>query len=75
MVAARPDGPARENEMGRKKACFGREDYVCLTKTCPYISECIQAVWDKKVSGLMRKVREDRAVKLAKDAKGTRSRR
>lgn len=68
-------GRPRENEMGRKKACFGREDYVCLTKKCPYISECIQAVWDKKVSGLMRKAREDSAVKLAKDAKGARSRR
>jgi len=40
--------------MGRKKACFGREDYVCLTKDCPYMNECIQAVWEKKVSGLMR---------------------
>lgn len=40
--------------MGRKKACFGREDYVCLTKDCPYMSECIQAVWEKKVSGLLR---------------------
>ena len=58
--------------MGRKKACFGREDYVCLTKNCPYMSECIQAVWDKKVSGLMRKAREE---SQSKRAKGARSRR
>lgn len=47
--------------MGRKKACFGREDYVCLTKDCPYMSECIQAVWEKKVSGLMRASKSDKA--------------
>ena len=34
--------------MGRKKACFGREDYVCLTKDCPYMNDCIQAVWEKE---------------------------
>ena len=55
--------------MGRKKACFGREDYVCLTKTCPYMSECIQAVWEKKVSGLMRKAREESTVKREKGAR------
>ncbi len=43
--------------MGRKKACFGREDYVCLTKECPYMDECIRAVWDKKVSGMLRRSR------------------
>ena len=47
--------------MGRKKACFGREDYVCLTKDCPYMNECIRAVWDKKVSGLLRKSRRGKA--------------
>ena len=55
--------------MGRKKACFGREDYVCLTKDCPYMSGCIQAVWDKKVSGLMRKTLDTQ-----KSSKRTRSR-
>jgi hypothetical protein len=43
--------------MGRKKVCFGREDYVCLTKDCPYMSECIQAVWEKKVSGMLQRSR------------------
>ncbi len=47
--------------MGRKKACFGREDYVCLTKECTYMNECIQAVWDKKVSAILRRTRENRA--------------
>jgi hypothetical protein len=51
--------------MGRKKACFGREDYVCLTKECPYMNECIQAVWDKKVSGILRRTRESRETRKA----------
>jgi hypothetical protein len=46
--------------MGRKKACFGREDYVCLTKDCPYMNECIQAVWEKKLSSMLRRVRKDK---------------
>ena len=57
--------------MGRKKACFGREDYVCLTKDCPYMNECIQAVWDKKVTGLLRRSRENKA---SREARTTRSR-
>ena len=52
--------------MGRKKACFGREDYVCLTKDCPYMNECIQAVWEKKVSGLLRRSRREEAPKEQK---------
>lgn len=58
--------PVRETCMGRKKACFGREDYVCLTKDCPYMSECIQAVWEKKVSGLLRRNREEQSRKEAR---------
>ncbi len=46
--------------MGRKKACFGRENYVCLTKDCPYMDECIQAVWEQKVSGILRRVRKEK---------------
>jgi hypothetical protein len=52
--------------MGRKKACFGREDYVCLTKDCPYMNDCIQAVWEKKVSGLMRFSKDGRTVQELK---------
>jgi len=55
--------------MGRKKACFGREDYVCLTKDCPYMSDCIQAVWERKVSGLMRFSKDGRTVKELKGAR------
>jgi hypothetical protein len=58
--------------MGRKKACFGREDYVCLTKDCPYMNECIQAVWEKKVSGLMRAAREGEKSETAAKGKGRR---
>lgn len=50
--------------MGRKKACFGREDYVCLTKDCPYMDECIQAVWEQKVSGMLRRVRKEKEEKV-----------
>lgn len=41
--------------MGKKKWCFGREDVVCLTKDCPYMSDCIQAVWQKKMARLIGK--------------------
>ena len=43
--------------MGRKKACFGREDYVCLTKDCPYMNECIQVVWENKVTRMLQRSR------------------
>jgi hypothetical protein len=46
--------------MGRKKACFGREDHVCLTKDCPYMNECIQSVWEQKMSGMLRRVRKEK---------------
>ena len=36
--------------MGKKKDCFGVEDYVCMTPNCPYARECIQAVWQKRLS-------------------------
>lgn len=39
--------------MGKKKWCFGREDVVCLTKDCPYMSDCIQVVWQKKMARLI----------------------
>ena len=59
--------------MGRKKACFGREDYVCLTKDCPYMSDCIRAVWDKKVSGMLRRSRKGKTSRTS--PRGTRVRR
>lgn len=41
--------PRREYGMGRKKACFGREDYVCMERGCPYAEACIREVWNKKI--------------------------
>ena len=35
--------------MAKKKDCFGSENYVCRTQNCPYVSDCVQAVWDKKL--------------------------
>ena len=46
--------------MGKKKWCFGREDFVCLTKDCPYMAECIQVVWEKKVSRMISRMRPSR---------------
>lgn len=43
--------------MGKKKWCFGREDFVCLTKDCPYMADCIRVVWDKKVSRMLTRMR------------------
>ena len=45
--------------MGKKKWCFGREDVICMTKDCPYMSECIQVVWEKKMGRLMSKGRQE----------------
>ncbi len=41
--------------MGKKKWCVGREDVICLTKDCPYMSECIQVVWRRKMARLIGK--------------------
>jgi hypothetical protein len=53
MDGLTPEGPP----MGKKKWCFGREDFVCLTKDCPYMAECIRVVWDKKVSRMITRMR------------------
>jgi hypothetical protein len=47
--------------MGKKKWCFGREDVICLTKDCKYMSECIEVVWQKKMERLMDQGRVDRS--------------
>jgi len=39
--------------MGKKKDCFGQEDYVCMTPNCPYAKECIQVVWQKRLDAAM----------------------
>jgi hypothetical protein len=40
--------------MGRKKICFGREDYVCMERGCPYAEACIREVWMKKIESTRR---------------------
>jgi hypothetical protein len=45
----------RQPPMGKKKWCFGREDVICLTKDCPYMSDCIQVVWRRKMARLIGK--------------------
>ncbi len=45
--------------MGKKKWCFGREDVICMTKDCPYMSDCIQVVWETKMGRLMSKGRTE----------------
>jgi hypothetical protein len=39
--------------MGKKKDCFGLEDYVCMTPNCPYARECIKVVWDKRMQRVL----------------------
>ena len=39
--------------MGKKKDCFGLEDFVCMTPGCPYVKECIQAVWEKRMDRIL----------------------
>ncbi len=44
---------ARSAAMSKKKDCFGSETYVCQTRSCAYVSECVQAVWDKKLKRIL----------------------
>ena len=39
--------------MSKKKDCFGSETYVCRTQNCPYVTECVQIVWEKKLRRIM----------------------
>ena len=52
--------------MGKKKWCFGREDVICLTKDCKYMSDCIQVVWQKKMSRMIGKGRIEGSTSLPK---------
>lgn len=45
----------RTRSMAKKKDCFGSETYVCRTQSCPYMSECVQVVWEKKLRRVMAK--------------------
>lgn len=35
--------------MGKKKDCFGEEEYVCMTPNCPYANDCVREVWRKRL--------------------------
>jgi len=39
--------------MGKKKDCFGQEDYVCMTPNCPYAKECVKVVWEKRLERVL----------------------
>jgi len=39
--------------MGKKKDCFGLEEYVCMTPNCPYARDCIKMVWDKRMQRVL----------------------
>ena len=39
--------------MAKKKDCFGSETYVCRTQNCPYVSDCVQIVWEKKLKRIL----------------------
>ncbi len=47
------DAPSSEGDMAKKKDCFGSESYVCRTQNCPYVSECVQIVWEKKLKRII----------------------
>jgi len=49
--------------MGKKKDCFGQEDYVCMTPSCPYAKDCIQVVWEKRLTAAMERSKAGSATK------------
>ena len=46
-------GDGTAPRMGKKKDCFGQEDYVCMTPNCPYARECVKVVWEKRMSRVL----------------------
>jgi hypothetical protein len=49
--------------MGKKKQCFGDEAHVCMVKDCPYMSECIRVVWEKKMEKVLDRARNRRGAR------------
>ncbi len=58
--------------MSKKKDCFGSETYVCRTRDCPYVAECVQVVWEKKLRRVI--ARKDATARDLSAAKGIRVR-
>ena len=52
--------------MGKKKDCFGQEDYVCMTPNCPYARDCIKVVWEKRMDKVLSKSNKGRATRVRK---------
>ena len=50
----------REGAMARKKDCFGSETHVCRTQNCPYVSDCVQVVWNRKLRRILSRKRSAR---------------
>ena len=60
--------------MAKKKDCFGSESYVCRTRDCPYMSECVQVVWEKKLRRVLSRRDGERSHTLASASKSVRVR-
>ncbi len=56
--------------MGKKKSCFGAVDHVCLVKDCPYMSDCIRTVWEKKMEKALERARLRRVAREASRESG-----
>lgn len=52
--------------MGKKKDCFGEEDYVCMTPNCPYASDCVREVWRKRLERTMSRKRPESTPKRSR---------
>ena len=48
--------------MGKKKDCFGREDFVCMTANCPYAKQCITVVWERRMDRVLDRTNKARPV-------------
>ncbi len=60
--------------MAKKKDCFGSESYVCRTKDCPYVAECVQVVWSKKLQRVLAERTKASTTRMGSDARGIRVR-
>ena len=60
--------------MAKKKDCFGSETYVCRTQDCPYMSECVQVVWEQKLRRIMARKKETSITLADKSAASVRVR-
>jgi hypothetical protein len=57
--------------MGKKKQCFGSDAHVCMVKDCPYMSDCIRVVWEKKMEKVLKRARDRRSDRDASSGRKT----